>query len=133
MKSRAFLKRFNYLNRTILPASCHEDFQNLEGYGFEVRSVVWREHLYAPKAPVVLKSAADILQSNDVVVFPEVKLVEYFFISTGWNCRKAVYIQNGFYALRQCPRGGDSRHGVEFVITIAPYINALGARPRIKK
>ena len=88
------------------------------------------QHLYsvsAPVAPFSFEDACTHLSYEDVVIFPEVCLDHYFEATRTWRCRKAVLIQNGFYALDQRPRCGYRRNGVEFVFAITPTIASLAS------
>lgn len=86
------------------------------------------ERLYrveVPVAPFPFEAAGSRLGADDVLIFPEARLRDYLCAAGPWACRKAVLNQNGFFALAGRPPGRYSRHGIEFAITISPYIASV--------
>ena len=78
-----------------------------------------------PNASFPFEEGGQNLGPDDVVILPEVVLGKSLDVARAWQCRFALYNQNGFYGLRY---GGDAAvcgRRLEFVISIAPYIASL--------
>jgi glycosyltransferase involved in cell wall biosynthesis len=89
------------------------------------------DHLYGahpPRAPFEYRDAASHLVADDVVIHPEARMDEFLERTRHWACRRAIFSQNGYYALDFRPPGGFKRNKVDFVVASSPYIAALTTR-----
>lgn len=78
-----------------------------------------------PEAEFSFQQAGARLGPEDVLVLPEMLLVETLPVCRGWKCRIALNNQNGFYALRYRPHTTAAARQIEFAIANAPYVAAL--------
>jgi glycosyltransferase involved in cell wall biosynthesis len=78
-----------------------------------------------PEAPFADDEAAAHLRPEDVVVFPEVCVFRMLNFAGAWKCRRVVFVQGGFLALRDCPFGPEVWGQAEFVLAVSPYIAML--------
>src|SRR5262249_37584982 len=78
-----------------------------------------------PEAPFADDEASAHLRPEDFVVFPEVSVFRMLHFPETWQCRKAVFVQGGFLALRDCPFGREVWGQADFVLAISPYIAML--------
>ncbi len=78
-----------------------------------------------PVAPFEIAAGPGIVGKNDVAVLPESYVMRYLDVIRSWPCRKAVLIQNGYFALRSRPPGGYARNGIDFAIVTTPALASV--------
>ncbi len=91
----------------------------------QARDRDWSFGIEVPVAPFEIGTGSGFVGPDDIAVMPESYLQGYLRAVRSWPCRKAVLIQNGYYALHSRPRGGYARQGIDFAIVNSPYIASL--------
>jgi glycosyltransferase involved in cell wall biosynthesis len=88
----------------------------------------WTFDQDVPVSGSTFNAGGAYVTEHDILVFPETEAGRYLRQARNWPCRRAVFVQNGFYALARVPRGGYARNGADFAIATSPYIVSVAQR-----